>query len=302
MKNNKKFRIKLKSKHLLAIMTFFCLAAIVATFASGRGPTELQNAASRVVIPFQKSMTSMGAFLRNIRDNFRDKQALLMENEELKVQLESLISENNKLIQDQQELARLEALYDLQQEYNNLPTVAARIISKDPGNWYDTFIINKGERDGIRVDNNVIAGRGLVGIVTQTGPTWATVRAIIDDASHISAMTVSTNDFLTVEGDLELIDEGKLYFEQLYDQDNRVTVGERVVTSSISEKYVEGLFIGYISDIVQDTNNLTKAGNIVTPIDFRHLRDVLVITRNKQDYLDPDAAAAYVSFVAEPEP
>ena len=52
-------------------------------------------------------------------------------------------------------------------EYSDYPKVAARIISKDPGNWYDTFMINKGSKDGIRVDNNVIAGKGLVGIVTE---------------------------------------------------------------------------------------------------------------------------------------
>jgi rod shape-determining protein MreC len=86
-----------------------------------------------------------------------------------------------------------------------------------------------------------------------------------------------------VQGDLELIDEGKLSFSQLYDVDNKVTVGERIVTSSISEKYVEGLFIGYVSEIGQDTNNLTKTGTIVSPVDFQHLRDVFVITVNKQD-------------------
>ena len=86
--------------------------------------------------------------------------------------------------------------------------------------------------------------------------------------------------------DLELIDEGKLSFEQLYDQDNKVTVGERIVTSNISEKYVEGLFIGYVSEIQQDPNNLTKTGTIVTPVDFGHLKDVFVITVNKQDAID----------------
>ena len=86
--------------------------------------------------------------------------------------------------------------------------------------------------------------------------------------------------------DLELIDEGKLSFSQLYDQDNKVTVGERIVTSNISEKYVEGLFIGYVSEIQQDPNNLTKTGTIVTPVDFGHLKDVFVITVNKQDAID----------------
>ena len=63
------------------------------------------------------------------------------------------------------------------------------------------------------------------GIVTEVGSSWATVRSIIDDSSSVSAMTVSTSDNCIVNGDLELIDEGKLRFEQLYDQENKVTVG-----------------------------------------------------------------------------
>ena len=82
-------------------------------------------------------------------------------------------------------------------------------------------------------------------------------------------MTVSTQDNCVVEGDLELIDEGKLSFSQLYDQNNKVTVGERIVTS-----------------------NLTKTGTIVTPVDFQHLKNVLVITVNKQDSVNDNAQAA----------
>ena len=169
----------------------------------------------------------------------------------------------------------------MDQTYEDYPKVAATIISKDPGNWYDTFMINKGSDDGIRVDNNVIAGKGLVGIVTEVGSSWATVRSIIDDSS--------TSDNCIVNGDLELIDEGKLRFEQLYDQENKVTVGERIVTSNISEKFVEGLFIGYVSEVQVDSNNLTKTGTIVTPVDFLHLKDVFVITVNKQDLVDGTA-------------
>ena len=146
--------------------------------------------------------------------------------------------------------------------------------------------------DGIRVDNNVLADKGLVGIVTEVGTHWATVRSIIDDSSNVSAMTVSTQDNCVVEGDLELIDEGKLSFSQLYDQNNKVTVGERIVTSNISEKYVEGLFIGYVSEVEQNSNNLTKTGTIVTPVDFQHLKNVLVITVNKQDSVNDNAQAA----------
>lgn len=294
MKNLKKkfrFRIHLKSKHLLVIMTFFCGSAVVSTLASGVTSEPLAEAAGMIVVPFEKSINGIGSWIGEINQTFQDKQDLIDKNQELQDAVDTLTEQNNILIQNQSELSRLQELYNLDEEYSSYPKVAARIISKDPGNWYDTFMINRGSNDGIRVDNNVIAGKGLVGIVTEVGSNWATVRAIIDDSSNVSAMTVGTDDTCVVEGELELIDEGKLRFSQLYDKDNKVTVGERVVTSNISDKYVEGLFIGYVSEIELDTNNLTKTGTIVTPVDFQHLKDVFVITVNKQDAVDNSGAA-----------
>ena len=292
MKNLRKkfrFRINLKSKHLLAIMTLFCLCCILSTFASGISTAPLQETAGMVIVPFEKSIQRIGAVVQSVRDNFKDKQDLIFENEELKAEIDSLTTQNNKLIQDQGEYQRLKELYNLDQTYEEYPKVAATIISKDPGNWYDTFMINKGSDDGIRVDNNVIAGKGLVGIVTEVGSSWATVRSIIDDSSSVSAMTVSTSDNCIVTGDLELIDEGKLRFEQLYDQDNKVSVGERIVTSNISDKFLKGILIGYISDISTDANNLTKSGYLVPVVDFAHLQEVLVIKAVKQTGKDDNA-------------
>lgn len=289
MKNLKKkfqFRIHLKSKHLLVIMTFFCGSAVVSTLASGVTSEPLAEAASMIVVPFEKSIDGIGSWIGEISQTFQDKQELINKNQELQDAVDTLTEQNNILIQNQSELSRLQELYKLDEEYSSYPKVAARIISKDPGNWYDTFMINRGSNDGIRVDNNVISGKGLVGIVTEVGSNWATVRSIIDDSSYVSVMTVGTDDNCVVTGDLELIDEGKLRFSQLYDKDDKVTVGERIVTSNISDKYVEGLFVGYVSELELDTNNLTKTGTIVTPVDFKHLKDVFVITVNKQDAVD----------------
>lgn len=279
MKNLKKkfqFRIHLKSKHLLVIMTFFCGSAVVSTLASGVTSEPLAEAAGMIVVPFEKSIDGIGSWIGEISQTFQDKQELINKNQELQDAVDTLTEQNNILIQNQSELSRLQELYKLDEEYSSYPKVAARIISKDPGNWYDTFMINRGSNDGIRVDNNVISGKGLVGIVTEVGSNWATVRAIIDDSSYVSVMTVGTDDNCVVTGDLELIDEGKLRFSQLYDKDDKVTVGERIVTSNISDKYVEGLFVGYVSELELDTNNLTKTGTIVTPVDFKHLKDVFV--------------------------
>lgn len=281
MKKKLKIQIKIKSKHTLAIMTFLCVSLIVAAFASGISTAPLRDLAGLIVVPFENSINQIGKGLAKVEESFQSKQDLIRQNKELQQQITSLTEQNNALILDQKDLENLREMYDLDQEYADYPKIAAQVISKDPGNWYNIFVINKGSKDGIQKDMNVIADRGLVGIITEVGAHWATVRAIIDDSSNVSGQAVGTSDTCVVEGDLDLIDEGKLRFTQLYDEEDKVKEGERIVTSNISDKYVKGLFIGYVGDVEMDSNNLTKTGTIVSPVDFAHLEDVLVITTLK---------------------
>ncbi len=75
-------------------------------------------------------------------------------------------------------------------------------------------------------------------------------------------------------------------FGQLNDSQNRVEVGDKVVTSNISDKYLPSILIGYISEIDQDANNITKSGKITPAVDFEHLEEVLVILKTKQQIKD----------------
>ena len=144
------------------------------------------------------------------------------------------------------------------------------------------FRVNKGSADGVRLDANLIAGFGLVGIVTKAGDNWAQVRSIIDDLSNISAKTLSTSDLCFVKGDLQLMNEGFIRLEELKDPDDQIAIGEKIVTSHVSDRYHEGILIGYVNEIEMDSNNLTKSGTITPAVDFEHLHTVLVITDLKQ--------------------
>ena len=204
------------------------------------------------------------------------------ENQALQEQVDDLTAQNSQLTQDLDELDRLQELYALDQQYSEYDKVAAEVIAMDDENWFSTFTINRGTDDGIQVDCNVIAGSGLVGIVTDVGSNWATVRSIIDDSSNVSAMTMSTSDRCIVSGDLRLINEGKLQFIHLKDDDDRIQEGEKIVTSDVSEKFLPGILIGYVSEIEEDPNNLTKTGTLTPVVDFEHIREVLVIKELKQ--------------------
>ena len=60
-----------------------------------------------------------------------------------------------------------------------------------------------------------------------------------------------------------------------------MAVGDKVVTSNISDKFMPGIPVGYISYIETDSNNLTKSGYITPSVDFRHINDVLIILKTK---------------------
>ena len=214
-------------------------------------------------------------------DNFQTLKQVQKENKTLQAQVDELLIENNNLQEDKYELERLQELYKLDQNYAEYEKVAAHVIGKDSGNWFSTFTIDKGSKDGIEVDMNVIAGNGLVGIVTQVGPTWATVRSIIDDSSNVSGMVLSTSDKCIIRGDLSLINSGRIRFEQMENNDNVVEIGEQIVTSYISDKYLQGILIGYVSEVSVDSNNLTRSGYITPVVDFKNLQEVLVITKTK---------------------
>lgn len=280
MKKKKNFT--LKTKHLITIMTVICIGFIVLTASSSFSFEPLRQGAGYIISPFQSGINSVGTWLHDQTNGFYNVKKLKKENEELRAEINTLTEENSNLLQEQDELVRLRELYALDKSYTEYEKVAAQITSKDPGNWYSTFTINRGSNSGIQVDNNVISGEGLVGIVTEVGKDWATVRSIIDDSSNVSAMAATTSDICIVTGNLLLMDQGKLNFIQLTDREDKVQVGERIVTSNISDKFLKGIQIGYISEIAYDSNKLTKTGNIIPAVDFEHLHEVLVIKELKQ--------------------
>lgn len=270
------------SKYLLLILTILCTLMMLITFGTDVFNWPLNSAVGYVVVPFQQGIGKLGEWLSNRSEELVQIRSLLEENERLRAEVAALTEENTLLSQDKYELNSLRELFDLNEQYGEYNKVGARIISRDAGNWYSSFLIDKGSDDGLTVDMNVIAGGGLVGRITSVGPNWARVTSIISDNSNVSGMTLSTEDNMIVSGDLKLMAENRIRFSQLVDSRNLAVEGDKVVTSNISDKFLPNILIGYISTIEKDANNLTKSGLITPAVDFEHLGEVLVITDVKR--------------------
>ena len=275
-------KFTLPGKYLLFILTILCTGMVLLTFNTNVFSGPLSALAGYTVVPFEEGISVVGSWLSNRSEELSQIRVLIAENERLKQEIDELTIENTRLQQDRYELTNLRELYNLDAQYDEYEKTGARIIARDSGNWFYSFVINKGVRDGIAVDMNVMAGSGLVGRIVDVGPNWATVKAIIADDSNVSAMVLSSSDNMIVSGNLKLYASGVIEFEQLVDSNNVVVEGDKIVTSNISDKYLPGILVGYISTINQDANNLTKSGYITPAVDFEHLEEVLVIMKLKQ--------------------
>lgn len=281
---NRKKKKKFSVKYILLIMTVFCIIVIGCSSAYNMSSGAVGKIAGHVIIPMQKGLNKVGSVLHIQKEDFTSKKELQKKNDDLKEQVASLEERLNRTALEQSELEKLRKLYDMDQSYDTYEKAAANVVGKDASNWFDTFIIDKGSNAGIEIGNNVIADGGLVGIVTDVGSNYAKVRSIIDDASNVSATDVATSDNCIVSGSLKSMNERQqLEITDMKDSDDQVKAGDQIVTSNISDRYLPGIPIGYITDITQDSSSLTKTGYLATIVDFEHLDKVLVIKQVK-DY------------------
>lgn len=280
----KKRIITVLPKHILFLLGFL---SIMIMFISYRFPNliaPIRIGIDTVVLPMQKGINYVGKSLFDRVSLFEDMESLQAENQALRDEVERLSYSSQMVTQDKYELDSLRELYELDQRYTDYPKVAARIIARESNGWYNVFTIDKGFEDGIATDMNVIADNGLVGIVTSVRKNSSTVRSIIDDSSKVSGMFLKGSDTCIISGDLSSVMSEGLIKVTMIPLNAEIRDSDEVVTSHISDKYQQGILIGYVKNITIDSSNMTKTAYLTPAVDFEHLTEVLIITELKESY------------------
>lgn len=270
-----------RSKYVLIALVVICVLLIGVTSIHDEWLTPLRTGVGYFLIPIQSGVNKVGSAIYDEITDLTKLQAALNENNEMKGIIDQLTEENTRLQSEDFELKRLRQLYQLDQSYGQYHKVGARVIANDSSNWFQEFRIDKGSRDGIAVNMNVVAGGGLVGIVMDVGANYATIRSIIDDSSRVSAMAMQSGDGCIVAGDLTLFKEDRLRITNVL-KESDFKDGDKIVTSNISSVFLPGILVGYAANMTNDTNNLTKSGYLIPAAKFDSLQEVLVITDLKQ--------------------
>ncbi len=260
------------------------LIVIIAITSGGReNITKAENILGITITPLQGilSKISNGVFggFESVKNVFTFKS----ENEKLNKEVIQLRSQVKKqeLIISRKDYLRKEYELVNNTQYN---LVKAEIIGKDPGNWFEKFLINKGTKDGIKKGDVIVQGaevekdvivEGLVGRVIDIGDNWAKVMSIIDGGSSVSFTVTRTQEGGIGKGNLE----GKMV-GQLFDMDSTVSKGDKIITSGLGGAFPKDLYIGEVSQVTKKSESLLMDIEVSSDIDFNKLKSVFVLKKD----------------------
>ncbi len=271
-----------KNRKLHLVM--LCIAVVILlamgiSFATSKSPSSASGSVVGTMLrPVQGFFSSIGDSVGGFFGFIGDMKNFQQENLELKDKVNELSAKVRELEGYRQENDRLRQLLDFKASSSQWDMVGCEVIAKEPGNWFHSFTIDKGEHDGICVDDAVLSGYGLVGKVTEVGPTWSKVLTIIDTESSVGAQNGRTQDFAIVDGDLSLAEEGKCKLNYLT-KDSSLVVGDSIVTSGLGGVYPKGILIGIVSEIKSDSMGYSQYAILDTAVDFERIQEVMVIRK-----------------------
>ncbi|MBE5923808.1 MAG: rod shape-determining protein MreC [Lachnospiraceae bacterium] len=287
-------------KYIYLFMTVICIIMLLLSIVFESRFSFLKSITGTIVTPMQTGVNAAGSSLYLGVKNSKEKKALMKQNKELEAKLAEYKAKEKTYEQEKYELKRLQELLELKEQYVEYNTIGARVIATDSTNWFYTFIIDKGEEDGIKVGCNVLADGGLAGIVTEVGNGYSKVRSIIDDNSNVSASISGTDSLCTISGDISAMKKGYIHINYI-DKADVIEEGAEIVTSHVSNKFLPGILIGYVSDVEMDSNNLTQSAKCIPVVDFSNLSEVLVITDLKKTYRTNSKSKNIYDSVTSPD-
>jgi len=238
----------------------------------------LRNILSVPLSPVQRLFTGIGQKVEDGMSFFKDIEAVRRENEELKALVSELRIRNRELESLESKNEELRQALNLKKQFGDYEFLGANIIAVDPGNWFNVFKVDVGERDGVKVDFPVItSSKGLVGRVMSTDLTSSKIVTIIDESSSVAGwISKAGGGHVIVRGDLELKEQGLCRMDYI-PLEVDVEVGDIIETSGLGGIYPKGIVIGEVIEVRKTNSELDRYAIIRPEADFKRLEEVYIL-------------------------
>ncbi len=264
---------------LFSILVILVVAAVV-FFLILRNSNDIslaENGIGSLFSRVQSAFTSATSGVREFVTRWHNYDVLEQEYNELSLKYQEASLQLNAAQEAMQENDRLKNSLDAKSRYESLDPIYARVIARAPGQWFETFSINRGKNDGVSAGMAVVNGDGLVGRVYEAGNNYAKVICIIDTRSAVACMVQSTRDNGIMRGEITQSAVRAECYVYYLPSLNNVVPGDTVITSGTDSLFPKGLHIGTVTAVSMDAGSEGSYAVVAPSVDFQHLEEVFVL-------------------------
>lgn len=264
----------------VAVVAVILIVIIGVTSSKRISLTKFEIFTGNMLTPVGKWTNRISQNISEFFNDLRNIPKLNKENQQLKEKIAELEEDNRRfedIIGKTDYLKKEDALL----KNTNFNLIESQIVGKEPGNWFDRFTIDKGTDDGVKKGDTVIQGieleqgvvvEGIVGRVVDVGNNWSKIITVIDELSRLSFKITRTQDGGVVSGGLD----GKVT-GYLFDHNADIIKGDKLMTSGLGGVYEKNIYVGEVSEVISDDNNLMKEILVKPAINFKKIYKVYII-------------------------
>lgn len=271
---------RLLTKYGVIVLSLAVLIAVILSVMAYFSTTSavMPNIAGIIASPFRAAGAAVTGKVDEWVRYFTDFDALREENEQLKQDLAEMKAAFRQAEYDREENARLRELLDLREQRRDFYFESALVVESDVSNWSSLLTIDKGTAHDVAVGDCVITETGyLVGVVTEAGLNWSTVRTVLDSDTSIGATVFRSGTNAVAQGDFALMGQGRLKLGYLGAEPDLMS-GDLIVTSGLGGYYPSQLVIGYVEEVGTSDDGLAQYAVIQPEVELEDLQEVFVVT------------------------
>ncbi len=170
-----------------------------------------------------------------------------------------------------------EEYLNLVQENPEIEYTSAFVVGRDYLDTFYSFTIDKGESDGVSLNDTVITAQGVVGVVQELGENYSKVTTILNPNLQIGAYASTSRDVGIISGDLNLLNSDECVLNYL-PKDTLLEEGDIIATSGIGDIFPRDLIIGVVDSIEIDSSGNSKYAVVKTAVNIQSVDFVFVVT------------------------
>ncbi|MGN1442771.1 MAG: rod shape-determining protein MreC [Acutalibacteraceae bacterium] len=262
---------------VFALVICALLCGMIVAVATENPSSPLTSAVGTVVGPMRKAASAVAEKFSWFKDSFASAGAYKNENERLKEKVAEYESRLAGYDEAMHKLESYETILEVKEKNPDFSIVPADIIGTDSSDIFSSIIINKGSSDGVKVNDPVIYGNYLVGVVKKVNYSYSVIESILNPSVNVSAIESKTREAAYITTDTQQSEEGKCILAGL-DRTTEISPGGIVLTSGIGGIYPSGLIIGTVSQVLRSDIDISSYAIVTPGADIRSLEDVFVIT------------------------